>query len=272
MDITELLSPPGRKSFQQGMIRSACQGGAAGFCDIAALAASGTCVNLPRTPDLARAVAIARAPPAGKRAKMLRIRHFVLTTLAVAALAAVPARAGDEKPAPVDDQKVLEMMQVYEAAARPGPAHELIARTAGKWQVVMKSWMDPASPPMVSEGVEEGEMILGGRYLKSTFKGETFGGVFEGLGLLGYDNLKRKYVGIWIDSMSTGMMTYEGDYDPATRELVCQGDFVDAASGEMRTARLVTRFLDDHHVFEMWGPDPSGEQVKWMEMTYTRLP
>lgn len=201
---------------------------------------------------------------------MLKTRHFALPLLALATLVAIPALAGDDVPAPVDDQKVLEMMQVYEAAARPGPAHELIARTAGTWKVVMRSWMDPSAAPMVSEGVEEGEMIFGGRYLKSSFKGETFGGAFEGLGLLGYDNLKQKYVGIWLDSMSTGMMDYEGQYDPATRELVCHGDFVDAATGETRTAKLITRFLDDHHVFEMWGPGPTGEMVKWMEMTYTR--
>ncbi len=201
---------------------------------------------------------------------MLRTSHFLVSSLVVAGLAAIPAQADPDKPAAVDDQKVLEMMQVYEAAALPGPAHELIAKTAGTWKVVMKSWMDPASSPMVSEGVEVGEMIFGGRYLKSSFKGETFGGAFEGLGLLGYDNLKQKYVGIWLDSMSTGMMDYEGDYDPAARALVCHGDFVDAATGETRTAKLVTRFLDDHHVFEMWGPGPTGEMVKWMEMTYTR--
>jgi hypothetical protein len=201
---------------------------------------------------------------------MLERRYFVVTALVAVALAAAPAQAAQDQPAPVDDQKVLERMQAYEAAALPGPAHELIARTAGSWKVVMSSWMDPASPPTVTEGVEEGEMIFGGRYLKSSFKGETFGGTFEGLGLLGYDNLKQKYVGIWLDSMSTAMMHYEGDYDPVTRELVCYGEFLDAASGETHTAKLVTRFLDEHHVFEMWGPGPTGELVKWMEMAYTR--
>jgi hypothetical protein len=57
--------------------------------------------------------------------------HFIqlpwVTTLPAGAL----ALAGCDWAAPVDDLKVLGMMQVCAAAARPDPAHELMARTAG---------------------------------------------------------------------------------------------------------------------------------------------
>jgi hypothetical protein len=94
---------------------------------------------------------------------------------------------------------------------------------------------------------------------------------FEGRGVIGYDNVTKKYVGTWYDNMSTGIMRYEGEYDPAKKELVCHGDYVDAVTGETQQSTLISRFVsDDHHVFEMWGPDPSGKKVKWMEIVYER--
>ncbi|MBM4201249.1 MAG: DUF1579 domain-containing protein, partial [Gammaproteobacteria bacterium] len=89
---------------------------------------------------------------------------------------------------------------------------------------------------------------------------------------LGYDNGKRKYVGTWFDSMGTGIMSYEGDYDAQKQELVCRGSYVDPLMGVETKVRLVTRFLsDDAHTFEFWGPAPgTDKEVKWMEMSYSR--
>ncbi len=174
-------------------------------------------------------------------------------------------------PALAQDMDEQAMMQAYQKAAQPGPEHEWLAGNAGTWNVTMRSWMDPEGEPIVSQGSETAEMILGGRYLESHFQGQAMGQPFQGLGLLGYDNLKQKYVGIWCDSMGTGIMSYEGTYDPDKKELVCKGDFIDAATGQTQTATLVSREVDpDHHVFEMWSPGPDGQPVKWMEMDYTR--
>ncbi|HOX24351.1 MAG TPA: DUF1579 domain-containing protein [Candidatus Krumholzibacteria bacterium] len=164
-----------------------------------------------------------------------------------------------------------EMMKIYLKAAAPGPEHAWIAKHAGKWNCTMRSWMDPAGEPMVSQGVEESKMILDGRFLSTEFNGENMGMPFTGRGLMGYDNVKKKYVGTWLDNMGTGIMSYEGDYDSAKKELVCKGEFADAATGQAMACTMVTRFLsDDRHVFEMWGPSPAGDNVKWMEIEYNR--
>jgi hypothetical protein len=53
--------------------------------------------------------------------------------------------------------------------------------------------------------------------------------------------------------------------------MVCTGSFTDAMTGQDQQCRMVTRFVsDDQHVFEMWGADPTGKDVKWMEITYSR--
>lgn len=184
-------------------------------------------------------------------------------TLLIAALAAAPALA--------DEPGQDEMMQAYMQAAQPGEAHAHLAEKAGSWNCTVRSWMDPSGEPMVSQGTERSRMILGGRYLESKFSATMMGMPYEGRGLMGYDNGKQKYVGTWFDSMGTGVMYYEGEYDAQKKALVCRGEYVDPVTGETQTSTLVSRELGpDHSIFEMWGPGPSGEDVKWMEIEYER--
>ncbi|MEZ4388005.1 MAG: DUF1579 domain-containing protein [Candidatus Krumholzibacteriia bacterium] len=201
------------------------------------------------------------------------MRHRNQHLIALLALATLVGLSGASS-SRAEDQPMSEadMMKIYMAAAAPGPEHAMLAGSAGTWSVKLSSWMDPTAEPTVTEGSETARMILGGRFLQSDFQGTGMMGPFEGMGLIGYDNVKKKYVGTWSDTMGTGLMSYEGDYDAPTRTLVCHGDFVDAATGMTMTTRLVTRTIsDDEHVFEMFGPGPGGDEVKWMEMRYTRV-
>ncbi len=194
-----------------------------------------------------------------------------MRVLAVALLCAAlagPAFAQGEKSGEPSPE---EMMKAYEAASQPGTEHALLAKSAGRWNCTVKSWHDPKGEPEVSQGTEEAEVVFGGRYLRNHFKGNMMGKPYEGMGTLAYDNAKKKYVGNWFDSMSTGIMSYEGDYNPQSKELVCRGSYVDVLTGQEVACRMVSRYIsDDQHVFEMWGPDPSGAEVKWMEIAYNR--
>lgn len=192
----------------------------------------------------------------------------VTRNLALAVAACVLTIAGA---APAQEMSEEEMMAICLEAATPGSEHAMLAKGAGRWNVTVKSWMAPGAEPMVSQGTEEAEMILGGRYLKSEFQGAMMGMPFSGLGLLGYDNVSKKYVGTWCDSMGTGIMRFEGSFDAQKKELTCRGEYIDPATGKTVTATMVTRmFADDHHVFEMWSPGPDGKPMKWMEMDYWR--
>jgi hypothetical protein len=196
---------------------------------------------------------------------MFAFRNLRAVLIVIAAGALCVAAAAAEEPS--QD----EMMQAYMKAATPGPEHAMLAKSAGTWNCTMKSWMDPDGEPMVSEGTEVSRMVLGGRYLESEYDGQAMGMPFEGRGVIGYDNAKKKYVGVWYDNMGTGIMNYEGDYDAGKKELTCKGTYVDALTGQVKTAKMVSRLVsNDHHVFEMWGPGPDGKMVKWMEIVYDR--
>lgn len=194
---------------------------------------------------------------------MNRPRILPLTLLTIALATVTAASAGEP------DQE--ETMQAYMDAARPGEPHRYLAEKAGSWDCTIRSWMEPGGEPMVSEGTEESRMVLGGRFLESEFSGSMMGMPFEGRGVMGYDNGKQKYVGTWFDNMGTGIMSFEGNFDAQKKALVCHGSYVDPVTGQVQQSTLVSRELGPgRSVFEMWGPGPDGQDVKWMEIEYAR--
>src|SRR5262245_15658768 len=83
----------------------------------------------------------------------------------------------------------------------PGPEHAVFAADAGPWDVGVEARPVPGAPAVVSSGIATSWLVCGGMWLVSDFKNETSG--FEGHGIYGFDPVKQKYVGIWVDSMRT---------------------------------------------------------------------
>src|SRR5262249_28225517 len=128
--------------------------------------------------------------------------------LAAPALAQDAKKAGGKKGAP--DQAA--MMAAWQKYATPGEGHAVLKPIAGSWTCAVKMWMAPDAPPQESPATSESKMIMGDRYLQEEVKGSFQGMPFSGMGITGYDNIKKKYVGAWVDNMGTGVMTSEGTY------------------------------------------------------------
>ena len=166
------------------------------------------------------------------------------------------------------DKDKNDMKAAYHKLARPGAPHALLTDMEGSWNTLTRSWMMPGQPPVESRGVSEQKIILGGRFLYQEFKGEAMGAPFTGIGIIGYDNHKKKFVSTWMDSMSTGMFHFEGDGEGKTITMTCSYD--DPVRGPMKM-RTITRIEDKQaHRFEMYGIDAHGKEEKIMEITYTK--
>ncbi|HSK77812.1 MAG TPA: DUF1579 domain-containing protein [Thermoanaerobaculia bacterium] len=200
----------------------------------------------------------------------MNIRPFV-AALSLLALTTVPAMAQDkpkETPPPGMDQAAMEAMM---KAMTPGENHKHIARYAGDWTFTNKMWMDPSQPPAESSGTMHGETILDGRYVQATWKGNMMGTPFEGRGTHGYDNLSKQYVSTWIDNMATGIMYSTGTCDAAGKRCEDKGDMMDPMTGQKSYMRTVTTWTSDKSfTMEMYGPGPSGQEVKMMEFVVTK--
>jgi hypothetical protein len=123
-------------------------------------------------------------------------------------------------------------------APRPGPEHKLLKVREGTWDTTMKAG------GMESRGTVTYKMELGGLWLVGSMESDLGGQKFYGKSLDTYDGRKKRYVGVWFDSMSTTPMTMEGGYDPAKKTLtmVGQGPGMD---GKVTTWRSVSQMPDN---------------------------
>lgn len=198
----------------------------------------------------------------------MRTRIFAVVCLVAAVLVAPVFAQEGEMPEMTPEQQAE--MEAYMKAGALGPQHEWMAEHVGTFDVAIRSWMDPAAPPMESTGVATRTMHMGGRVMHEEFQGDMMGTPFTGLSRNGYDNVSGKYWSTWTDSMSTGIMLSEGDCD---EDHTCTyvGTYNDPVKGGPVTNRYVVKWTSpDEQQFEMYGPGPDGTDVKMMEMTYTR--
>ncbi len=201
------------------------------------------------------------------------LRRDVLRGLAVVAIAtaaAVPAVAQD---AADMDEAMVQMMAAWEAYAEVGAPHEALHDRQGAWDATVKFWYAPDTPPEVSQASSTVEPIMGGRYILERFSSTMpDGAAFEGMGLVGYDNLKKAFVAMWIDSMSSGILTAEStSYTDDFSRIEFRGEAPDPMAKTYKTQRSV-EFWPDHdtRVMEAWEKGPDGNDLKVMEITYRR--
>ncbi|MCG6964765.1 MAG: DUF1579 domain-containing protein [Acidobacteria bacterium] len=199
------------------------------------------------------------------------IGRMMAVAVILLAGSAVLAQETGEKAPPKMSAEQQAMMEAWMKAATPGPQHQWLAKMAGTWSLEVKSWMDPKAPPTVSTGDATMKMTMDGRYLKEKVNGTMMGAPFQGLGFTGYDNIIKRYVSVWMDNMSTGIMRSEGAYDEATHTMTMTGTYVDPVSGKTKTMKGTSRYEGDNRVvFTYYDTTPDGTEYKSMEITYTR--
>ena len=94
---------------------------------------------------------------------------------------------------------------------------------------------------------------------------------FTGVGYTGYDNIKKKYIGSWMDNMSTSMMISTGTANADGKSYTFTSSMDDPMTGKSSPVKETVTIVDeDHHTLEMWGPGPDGKSFKMMEIDYSR--
>ncbi len=186
---------------------------------------------------------------------------------AVAALAADAPKKPAGKPAPAASKGEAMMAQMVKLAT-PGPAHMKLKPFIGRWKAVVRQISGPGDT-LVSEGTCDMSSILGGRYVRQEFHGTMMSQSFEGLGLMGYDNQKGEYVSLWVDNLSTGLMTGRGSMDESGRTLTMTSSAT-GPDGKPAEMKSVTAWVDaGTFTYSMYGVQ-DGKETLMMEITYTR--
>jgi Protein of unknown function (DUF1579) len=170
-------------------------------------------------------------------------------------------------------KQMLEMSKLNEN-------HKLLTSLDGTWDYTIKFWMnpDPNAKPQESKGSAVRKSIMGGRYVTEDVSGKMqMPGpdgkmkdvMFKGMGLEGYDNVKKKFVASWVDNMGTGIEFSEGTYDPATKTLTYAME-MESVPGMKTQVREVIKIADKDHMSLEWYENQGGQERKTMEINYTR--
>ena len=169
-----------------------------------------------------------------------------------------------------DDPKIADI-------AKPNANHKLLGELTGTWNYVLKISMGPNKPVVETDGIVVRKAIMDGRYYLADFAVEMLPGAdgklqkanFKGKSIEGYDNVKRKFVSIWIDNGSTGPTTFEGTYDPAARSLTYTSE-TEQQPGKKTKVREVIKVTDSNHYRLDWYEEHGGREIKTIEISYTR--
>jgi len=162
-----------------------------------------------------------------------------------------------------DQQKAME---AYMKMMATNENHAYLKHFAGEWNMTSKGWMMPGQAPVTSQNAAQGEMILGGRFLKMDYKGTMFGQPFEGVQIIGYDNMKKKYISFWIDNSSTAFFLLEGTRDELSKTTTETGLWPDPMTGGTMKVKGITKMISpDEFTYEMYMTGPDGKEFKSLE-------
>jgi len=143
----------------------------------------------------------------------------------------------------------------------PQKEHKFLEQFVGEWETEINM---PGKGAVKANGIEIARM-LGGFWVVGDGKSELMGMPFTSVLTLGYDPQKKKYVGTWVDSVSSYLWKYEGTLDSTGKILTLDTEGpCPLRPGELVKFKEVTEFKSkDHRIFKS---SILGEDGKWTTM------
>jgi hypothetical protein len=195
--------------------------------------------------------------------KLRRLLSLIVVGLAAMGLAGVVAQ--EKKP------KMDPAMEAWMKYANPGEHHKHLQGLIGSWDAKTRWRPAPGAPVQESTGEAKHSWVLGGRFVHLTYESKFMEQPFSGIGYIGYDNYKQKYVSVWMDSMGTLMETAQGTSDAAGKVITLRGEYDDPVSGKTKTPKSIYRFTSpNQYVLEMYDTGPDGKEFKALEVVHAR--
>lgn len=141
---------------------------------------------------------------------------------------------------------------------QPTKEHMWLQQLAGEWESESEVNL-PGQPPMKGTGTETARM-LGGFWLVAEGEATMMGMPMKCILTLGYDPLRQKFVGSWVDSCTGYFWTYEGTLDDSGKILTLRTRGPHPMKpDELVDVREVLEIKDkDHKVFTSAMQDEDG--------------
>lgn len=154
---------------------------------------------------------------------------------------------------------------------RIAPEHGLLERLSGRWNTTVRLWPSASDTHAVeSIGKSESHMTLEGRFLIGQDSAHLQDKRYGDMAVMGFDNLKHRYVMTWADSRSTGLLNLSGTANDSGNVLTLQGDKDLPKGGKSKVKFVLRSFNGNFRALEIWETRSAGKERKVMEIVYTR--
>lgn len=189
----------------------------------------------------------------------------VVRYLAIAALSTLPALGQDEPKAeqgkPTSGEKPVKFAN---------PELELLEVFIGPWSVTESHFNSRGELIATVKGTEDINWILDHHAVRRAYSTATDSTIFKAHGTLTWNDVEKKYHGVWFDNVSTtGPTTAMGTWDAETKTMNFQLESADSAGATVRY-RVVERFTDPQTRVATTYLIDGGNLVKRMAVEYKR--
>ncbi len=155
-------------------------------------------------------------------------------------------------------------------SADPSEIRKVLLALAGRWMTSSKSW-SVAGEPTVTPGTVDARLILDGRFLEQDFSSAMMSKPVNGIGILGYDDAKKKFVATWLDSRSNGIRRGECTLDATGKVLTINWSPTSRSAGSPVATTVIQRLESgSRRVSEFYEKGADGKDKQFMEIVYTK--
>ena len=203
---------------------------------------------------------------------MKMIKHVMLSLLVVflaTLVLSVSAREKNQEMA--EEQK--KMMELWKKYTCPGEKHKHIEYFVGEWESIIKSWPEPGKKFGVRTQEIKVESFFDGRFTKAHIKTDAsdVGMLLETIVINGYDNYKQEFFSITLSKQRTDFYLNTGKLDKTGKIRTDTTVRTDIFTGEEYRVKAITTIINrNKYTYEYYNIDPEGNEIKRMDITYTR--
>jgi hypothetical protein len=170
-----------------------------------------------------------------------------------------------------EEQK--KMMELWKKYTSPGEKHKHLEYFVGEWESKIKTWPEPGKGPNIRNQEIKVESFFEGRFTKAHIKTDAsdIGLILETIVINGYDNFKQECFSITLSKQSTDYYLTSGKWDKAGKIRTDTNVRTDIFTGKQYRVKAITTIIDQNkYTYEYYRIDPEGNEIKGMEITYTR--
>jgi len=157
------------------------------------------------------------------------------------------------------------------AEDRRGQELKRLQMYAGSWSVTERHFDAQGEVVATVKGTENVTWLLSGTALRRAYSTDAATSTYHALGTITWNDVEKKYHGVWFDDVSTGGPTIsKGDWNEETRTMTMRNERSGPAEKPL-VYNVIEKFLDDENRVATTYRVDGSTITKLLEVQYKRI-